>query len=446
MPLDPTKRRAYYNRCSPVEPLAPHDQRNLDIDTECSAEVRGGSWVERLAVRIELSDTPAFVLFTGLPGSGKTTELLRLASRLEDKSKSGFLVVFADAEKMLDLTDSVDIPDLIAAILYTAERRVIEAEGGDPELTMRDGYFKRLWDWLTHTDVEFGRGEYSLPSGPKLVAEMKTRPGLRKRVRNFLASNLGQYLEEARTELRRLEARARRLGYNRLVLIFDSLEKVRGITANWEEVLQSAEKVFGGGAPHLQIPIHALYTIPVPLAVRKFTDVEFIPMLKLRTREGERFEPGYAAARQLLSFRIPREDLELILGAETDRRLDELIACSGGFPRELVRLLQKTVMSGTHPVPEPAFRRILSETQDSYERVVTEDMKPWLLRVSRMGKLSVEHGDHLEVVDRAIQNNLVYRYLNDSEWFDVAPALGRMLSEYAQSLPPVTGMETPELP
>lgn len=65
--------------------------------------------------------------------------------------------------------------------------------------------------------------------------------------------------------------------------------------------------------------------------------------------------------------------------------------------------------------------------------------------VERLGKLSVEHGDHLEIVDRAIQNNLVYRYLNDSEWFDVAPALGRMLAEYAQSLPPVTGIETTEL-
>ena len=83
MSLDFKTRKFYYNRCNPNESLSPTDERNLDIDSCCEEPVRGINWVERMAGRIELSNTPVFELFTGLPGSGKSTELRRLAARLE---------------------------------------------------------------------------------------------------------------------------------------------------------------------------------------------------------------------------------------------------------------------------------------------------------------------------------------------------------------------------
>ncbi len=423
MPFDPDKRKRYYNLCDPREPLEPGDPRNVDIDSLGNGEIRGLNWVERLAARIELSNEPVFSLFTGLPGSGKSTELKRLKVRLEDPSGANLLVVEANAEELLDSSGTLDIPDLIAAILYSAERTVIQAEGGDPERAMQDGYFKRLFDWLTTTDVQFTKGEFAIPSGPKLVAEMRLRPALRKRVRSFLASNLGRYLTEARQEIARLDERARKRGRSGLALIFDSLEKVRGTSDNWDEVLQSAEHVFAGGAPYLRLPIHTLYTIPVPLVVRRLSDVEFIPMLKLHDRRGVRFEPGFEAARTIVHKRIPPDVLPELLGADADARLDEIIVRSGGYARELIRLLQAAVLSPTHPLSEPAFRRVLSEAADNYTRVLTEQMKPWLARVREIQALPVENSDELRVASRALQNNLVHRYFDRTEWFDVTPAI-----------------------
>lgn len=106
-----------------------------------------------------------------------------------------------DGDGSLDLTNPIDVPDVIAAILFAAEATVLRAEGRDPESAMDEGYFKRLWGWLTRTEVELTKAEYTIPSGPKLVAEMRSRPGLRNRVRATIASHLSSFLSEARKEL-----------------------------------------------------------------------------------------------------------------------------------------------------------------------------------------------------------------------------------------------------
>lgn len=78
------------------------------------------------------------------------------------------------------------------------------------------------------------------------------------------------------------------LGWAGLVVIVDSLEKLRGSATTWDRVLESAERIFAEGAPHLQLPIHVLYTIPPALVSRKrFADVDFMPMIKLHRRPEE---------------------------------------------------------------------------------------------------------------------------------------------------------------
>jgi hypothetical protein len=84
--MDLGTRRTYYNRCHPSDTLDPGDDRYVDIDAIDPAHpVRGQDWVTRLADRIELSDRPVYELFTGLPGSGKSTELRRLVQRLQSR-------------------------------------------------------------------------------------------------------------------------------------------------------------------------------------------------------------------------------------------------------------------------------------------------------------------------------------------------------------------------
>jgi hypothetical protein len=426
--MDQRLRRTYYNRCKPYEALDPDDPRYVDLDSlgTPEARVRGVSWVEKLAEQIELSDEPVCQLFTGLPGSGKSTELKLLARRLEAPNGANLFPVLISAEEVFDLANPIDIPDIIIAILHGAESALLKAEGKDPAEAMKEGYFRRLWNWLNRTDAVLSGAEFAIPDVATFAVELKTRPTLRQRVRSTLAAYLSQFLKEASEELRLLEARAVDLGKTGLVIIFDSLEKLRGISTNWEEVLVSAERIFAGGAPYLRLPVHVLYTIPPALISRKrFEQVLFIPMIKLRTRSGMRFPAGFKAAREIITHRIPEQALAEIFGPSPtlEERLEKLIEWSGGYPRELVRLLQSSVAAAHWPVSGSDFQRILNEVGDQYRKLVPADAFPWLARVASEQYLTLQNEEHRQAADLMLSNNAVLRYLNDKDWFDLHPAV-----------------------
>lgn len=218
------------------------------------------------------------------------------------------------------------------------------------------------------TDVELGKAEYAIPGGLKLVAEMKARPSLRARVRATIAAHLTTFLKEAREELVLLNERARKRGFAGLVAIFDSLEKLRGITTNWTEVLGSAEKIFTSGAPYLRLPVHVLYTVPPALVSRFFTTVEFMPMIKLHERQGGTSEAGYEAAREMVRRRIPDAVLAEFLGSKVAERVRRLIEMSGGYPREIVRLLQAVIANPDAPLTDDDLDRVFNEVRDAIGR------------------------------------------------------------------------------
>lgn len=422
--MDKNRRKYLYNRCKPGEPLPPDDPRYIDLDAR---GVRGIDWVARLASVIELSDGPTCQLFTGLLGSGKSTELLRLAQQLERADEANLLAAVIDSQETFDLSAAIDIPDLVLAVIDACERKLLDAEGKDPDVAMESGYFRRLWDWLTHTDVTLTTLEYNVEQVGKIVAELKTRPTLRQQFRQTVGSQLNRFLADARDELTIMQERASALGRTGLVVIVDALEKLRGTSTTWDQVLESAERVFSDGAPHLRLPIHVVYTVPPALVFRKrFANVKFMPMIKLHQYPGAgggRSKEGYDAAMELLLQRVPEQDLAKLFGAQTEKRIEQLIEWSGGYPRELVRLLQQALLSETIPLSDDDFQRLLNEVSDQYRKVIPAEAFPWLARVATEYYLTLDTDAHRQTADVMLTNNVVLRYLNNSEWFDVHPSV-----------------------
>jgi len=418
-------RKVLYNRCDPLEALDPDDERNVDLDArnQEGGRVRGVVWVERLAQGIELSDKPVLELFTGLPGSGKSTELRRLASRLEAAEGANLLPVVVDAEDTLDMTSRVDVVDVLAAVVSAVDAEVLRLEGRSADAALREGYLARFWTWLTQTDIGLKETQFALPTGASLVMEMKTRPSLRERVRTVVANHLSRFLQDVRRELSDLERRAQAKGRAGLVVIVDSLEKLRGTSTTWHEVLNSAEQIFAGGAPYLRLPVHAVYTIPPALASRRFERVQFMPMIKLKGRDGVPWQPCVLAARELVRRRIPDPQLQDLLGPTAEERVQRIIAWSGGYPRELVEMLQKIVAHRAHPITEAELTRLLHEVRDSYRRVVPAEAFPWLARLAQDKFLTLNDDEHRPAVDLMLSNSVILCYLNDQAWFDLHPAV-----------------------
>lgn len=425
--VDLRKKQALYKRCRD-ESLAPDDDRNFDFDrSNKDAPVRGVSWVERLARPIELSpDRPIRQFVTGLPGSGKSTELRRLAARLGEPEGANLLVVIVDAEVVLDLAQPIDVPDIIMVLVDAAERHVLELEGINPETSMQESYLGRLWHWLCTTEVsldELKLGSDVKSVNAELVMKLKTQPSFRSRVRQALTTHLSRFLAEARTELELMDERARRAGRAGLCLLFDSLEKNRGISTNWNQVLDGAEQVFGAGAPHLELPVHSIYTVPAALVGRRVSDIEFMPVIKLRDRHGETFAAGYASLRTLVRRRIEDDDLRKLLGDSAESRIERLIEWSGGYPREIVKALQWIIELPEHPATDDDLERLHFEVRERYRAVVMRSDVPWLVSVARSKTLTTEDEEHRPIVDRALQNNVVLLYRNKDVWYDLHPAV-----------------------
>lgn len=257
-----------------------------------------------------------------------------------------------------------------------------------------------------------------------VVLEMKTRPALRARVRQTVAAHLWTFLRDAQEEFGRLRERAEGAGWRGLVVIVDSLEKLRGTSSNWVQVLESAERIFVGGAPYLSLPVHVVWTVPPAMLSRRVDHVEFMPMIKLRERDGGPFPPGEAAARALIEHRIPRPMLVELFGpTSVDDRLRRLIAWSGGYPREVVRLLQASLVAWDGALSESAFNRIFNELADEYRKVVPTSLFPWLAKVAQERYLTLEDHAQQQAADLMLSNNVILRYLNDRDWFDLHPAV-----------------------
>lgn len=425
--MDLKTRQALYKKCRD-EPLEPDDERNVDFDRSTKSDrVRGVSWVERLAGPIELSpDVPVRQFVTGLPGSGKSTELKRLTVRLSQRDGANLLMVVVDADAAIDLAQPVDVPDIIMVLVDAAERSVLELEGIDPDTSMQESYLGRLWHFLRKTEVSFTElkdGTGVSGGTGALVMKLKTQPSFRNRVRQTLATHFSRFLEEARTELRVLDERARRHGRAGLCLLLDSLEKNRGISTNWDTVLDSAERVFGAGAPYLDLPVHSIYTVPAALVGRQVSNIEFMPVIKLRDRSGEKFPPGYAALRTLVRQRISDDDLRGLLGGDAEQRIERIIERSGGYPREVVKALRWIIELPEHPATDDDLERLHLEGRERYRAVVMGSDVPWLANVARNKLLTIEDDEHRPIVVRALQNNVVLRYCNNDIWYDLHPAV-----------------------
>ncbi|HET9625165.1 MAG TPA: hypothetical protein VFP84_27545 [Kofleriaceae bacterium] len=424
--MELAQRRKLYNACRPLEVLNPGDPRYVALDQlgDPSHRVRGEDWVASLASAFELSDEPVRMLFTGLPGSGKSTELRRLAKYLEDPKRANLLAVTIAAEDVFELSYPIDIPDILFAILDGVERELLAREGADPRQAMSEGVFRRIWNHLSRTDVELGKGELSVPELGKLVIEMKTRPSLRARVRAAVGNHLTRIIEETTEELNAMIGRAKQVGYAGIVVIFDSLERLRGVTTNWGDVLDSAERVFSGGAPYLRLPIHALYTVPTALVSRRrFEQVRFMPMIKLHDREGRVFAAGVDAASEIVTHRVPEAALRELLGDQLERRMRKLIEWSGGYPRELVRLVQSMIAIDRWPLSDSDFARVLNEVGDQYRKLIPASAFPWLAQVAVDRYFTLENDEHRSIADQMLLNNVVLRYLNDKDWFELHPAV-----------------------
>jgi len=114
--------------------------------------------VQELADQIDLSDSAGAYLFTGNRGTGKTTELLRLATILR-QDQYYCEVFYVDMVEYLTLSQRIEVTDFLIGVLGAFSEQIGRRFSEDPG---KPSFFDRVRSFL-NSNIQFT--EIKLPAG-----------------------------------------------------------------------------------------------------------------------------------------------------------------------------------------------------------------------------------------------------------------------------------------
>jgi hypothetical protein len=424
--------RRYVKQCDPFLPLPAGDPRYVPLD-EGTTPVRGKvTAVDALRRKIRLSDAESCQLFSGFPGTGKTTELRRLEAQLATAKDLPTYTIYIDFEDYIDRYAPISITDVLRVVAYCMDRAAMIAEGGDPDEA--PGYLKRFFDRLSSTDVDLktaGFGAY----GASLMLELKNNPSFRQRTEAILQGRFQQFAVEARDAMSQAVVRLRKakgVAAERVVVIADGLEKFTALREEDRATMETAvETVFLTHRELMHLPCHAIYTFPLWLRVRNAQlgaaygrEPVVLPMVKVREPEGAPYEVGIEKMVEIIRRRI--DDLPAIFGDDLDRTLRPLIEASGGYPRDLLRMV-RTLLTDTEsfPLTPDKTEQVVRDLARSYADTILGTYVDVLARVGTTHDLPKDDAAQLAMFGFLFERWLILAYRNGEEWYDLHPLVRR---------------------
>lgn len=392
--------------------------------------------IEEIATEIDFQEGGGVSLFTGQRGTGKSTELKRLKARLESM---GVVVFYADLAEYILLTKEVEISDFLVSIAGAMSEQVQAAYGASPA---GRSYWDRFTDFMC-SKVEVKEFSAKLP-GLDIKAALKNDPDFKRRVQEASRGHVAQLVKEAHDFLaeavvfvREREADAAK----KVVLLIDSVERIRGVGSEAMAVYESVRNLFFGHAEHLRVPLlHVVYTIPPYLSV---------------LAAGAGTLMGGAVARRLVSTHIFKDrsrdpdptGLAVLREVITKRHLgwqqlfqqaaiDRLALASGGDLREFFRLVRLCLPA----VRDDAELPLTPESVKASENAARSEMLPipadhlgWLKRIARTHETCLESDKSLPTLAHFLDNRLVMNYRNGTDWYDVHPLLREVVDAHVDT-------------
>ncbi len=420
--MDRDTKRRLLKACRIDEPVPPGDPRHYDFDAP-SRSLRGEPWRKKMIEVIDYHpDEPTTQIVTGLPGSGKTTELRRVEAELKDRE---YHVVFADAGAWIRDDEPID-PSAIQLALVLA---LYPAGKPDSLPAWLQEYGEQFWKFLS-SEVKIADLQASI-NRVKLKLDLSTDDTLFQEVTRRLRE-----LQGWRQKVFELLDQASKSTQDRLVLILDGLEKrATGDLFGSDEREKHRNHWFGAFLVHtrdLKLPVHVIYTVP-PFMVRRAAligqrfghELRFLPMI--RVLEGNIGDsecsavhaPGLRAMRNALYLRVKAEWFE-----------DEVIPAwlafqSGGYMRDLLRLVSECIYACpeggciTRQIAESAAERV----RQTYREGLETSQAELLQMVHDKREFPLESGAQEQRMDGLLQGHLMLRYHNAQSWYDAHPLL-----------------------
>lgn len=411
------------------QPLEAGDERYVNLYGERALLKRDP--VELLAKAIEFSPGQSVQLLSGFRGTGKSTELKKLESRLVQE---GYKVVLLDMERHINTSTPIDVSDFLMAIAGAFGEALTAPEHLGKDMR-REGYWERLVVFLTQTRI-------TLPdvSAAGIKANLKSDPSFRQELQTRMVGHLGALVADIHAFIEDgVKALKERHGdETQIVLLVDSVEKIRGSYLNSRQVQESIETLFSAHADKLRLPfLHVVYIVPPYLKVRVPNlgmlygtgAVPVFPAIKVREGDGGVHVRGLEAIRQVVAR---RGDYRRLLGSVT--QLDKVILTSGGNIRDLLRLLSEIIRrASTLPVGEDVIDDAINQMRTEFLPIADSDAV-WLAHIARTHEASFDDMEKLPDLARFFDTHLVLCYRDGPEWYDVHPLIRDIVIKQAQGI------------
>jgi len=421
--------KTFYQALSGLDPLekGEDDPRYVPI-LQAHAE---NDPILKLAQRIEFSASESVSLLTGFRGNGKTTELYRLKAQLE---ASGCTVFRLDMDNYLNPTQPVEISDFLLSLSAALADGLM---GHQRLKTMTETYFSRLLDFL-QSDVVLDGVKLSVPGGAAALGlKLKQEPTFKKKVQDHLRGHLSDlvqqvndYISEVVETLRDHAAQPDR----KIVILVDSLEHIRGVGGEAQEVYESIVNTFSGHADKLALPgVHIVYTVPPFLILHANGAAHSLggnpivkwPNVHVRTKDGKPDENGLGIMRQVIERR--KSDWQQIISVH---HLDSLAFSTGGDLRDFFRQVREALVSlsaasslgrDNIKIDDNVIDNVTVELQNQLQLMLTEKNKAVLARIHKEKQLVRKGPEELPILSSLLDANLIMNYQNGAPWFDVHP-------------------------
>lgn len=413
-----------YKAIRPDEAISPRDPRYVEL----SAARGDDALVDRIVRRICAMEPGHYHrhLVTGLRGSGKSTELLKLRTKLEDLA---FLVAFLDVEGSLNLAD-VEYIDVLLGIVYELEK-----EARKRDLKTDEKLIGNIEKWLAEILITEEKKEeeettvgasggvgFEIPLIAKLLTNFTTqiKDGNVKRIeiRQKLEQKLEDFTNLINQFITDITLKALDAGFTGVIVIVDSLEKIlykvdqQGETNHTQIFIEHAEQ--------LKKPCcHLIYTVPISLLYDKslgstYSDIDPFPMVTIFDKDGADYEPGLNALCNTILQRIT--NVELIFAS--DQLVFDLVKISGGVIRDLMRLVlfAADFTPDDGKINEAAIHKASQVLVREYDRLIAQEDIETLLEVSKNPHIPNSLG-----LSKLMQRRLVLSYIDPkgNNWYGV---------------------------
>lgn len=412
------------------EPLESDDPRYVDTEpgrgefsfhslyTDLGIECKGP--------RLRKSPEKSYHLFCGHFGCGKSTELRRVSRFLHRDPL--YFVVNLDTTEELD-TNNLRYPDVMLALAQQllASLRENNIDLDPVYLENLKGYFaervlkdERLKELSAEVNTEL-KAEAGIPFLAKLIArvtnKIKTAATYKEEIREVVKNSFTQFTNAFNQLIGAAENALKAIGKSgKLIFVVDGTDKLEG---------DDSRKFFIGDVLQLQqVKANFIYCAPIHLLYegnqikQKFKQF-ILPMIKVTHKGNEKiFNDGYRVLRELIYRRV---DPSLF---ESEKLVDNLINCSGGNPRDLLRLIRYAILeSDMEQLRETDIKKAIHKLAMDYRMFLDTEDYNILYNID----CSTGSYENSPQVRRLLYNTAILQY-NDY-WWKSHPAV-RELDEY----------------